>query len=175
MAHKVTLVLIPWVLASACSTSYSPRRTPQARIIIKDGSPAVERDGRLHELGPFLGGAGVIFEPGTRAFEFGEAAQRASDVGTGLYFGGLATVIAGPVVAASALSQDSDENRFSLVFGTALVGLAVSLVGMSFIQQANLSLLDAVNVHNDDTWEMHANAAKNDAQQPPAEPAATDP
>jgi hypothetical protein len=143
------LALTSVVLATACSSSYTPQSRGRVSIMMKDGAITYVRDGKNYEHG-LLGG-------GLRDAVAGNPyAERAADEYTGRMKTGLVGVLAGAACSIGATvyglrkledegSSDSAERTLWLVLGCT----AVMLGGSLYMVSAEPYRWDAINLFND--------------------------
>jgi hypothetical protein len=130
--------------SSACAAAYVPR---PSHYILHDADDRYHRDGQEIGVGLLGGGAERLVSGDARALEHARRAQHQMRLGWGLYGAGFASLFVG---AAAAGAWPHDRLKEGTAFGVMGLGAAVSLVGVWFTMKGGASLVDAINVYNDD-------------------------
>jgi hypothetical protein len=150
-AVGAVLVCTLTLAGAGCSTSYMPRPSSRVQVIMKGGTPAYVRDGKVYEGGIF----GGDLDEAVRGNP--EAESHAKTYQNSMIGGFLATIaggvsLGGGAVLYAASSVDSSSDRSSQkTAGAALVfgGLAAYVVGLVLLSTAQPHHWDAINVYND--------------------------
>ena len=130
--------------SSACAATYVPR---PSHYVVHDADDRYHRDGQEVAVGLLGGGAERLVAGDARALEHARRAQHEMRLGWTLYGVGWASLLVG-AVAAGAWSHD--RLKEGAAFGVMGLGAGVSLVGVWFTMKGGASLVDAINVYNDD-------------------------
>ena len=150
--HTLILSALCFTLASACaSTEYRPRQSERAALTVNSEQYEIVRAGKVYRVGPYWGGVDVAFPEGVPGHEYAVKAERASDIGAVGVLAGLGMTIAASFMFSSSgggLGTSSEEREDILTLN--LGGLAMLIFGASFLSQARVHTLDAINRHNDE-------------------------
>jgi hypothetical protein len=136
--------------ATACATSYKPRPSPRVALVMKDGAPALEKNGQLDKIGPFGGGLVDAVQGHAEAEDHARTYR-------GLMVGGFVTNLLGAATAAGgvgvlAYNEAKDSPSAGLraaSFGMMFGGLGVALAGTILMASAQPHFYDAINLYND--------------------------
>jgi hypothetical protein len=147
------LVPLMMLVATGCSTTYTPRPSARLHMAMSGGEVVLARDGEEYSLGLLGDVTGAVtgvpaavdhadsYETLTIAgFVFGIIGAGASGAGAGVIIGASADLPPG---------QGISDTTIGVGLGLAFGGLALALVGAGFQIAAQPHLLDAVNIYND--------------------------
>jgi len=146
------LVCALTVASTGCSTAYIPRTNSRVQVIMKGGTPAYVREGKVYEGGIFGGDLDEAVKGNPEAESHAKAFQN------GL-IGGFVTTLASAVSLGTGLAlygtnlgrPSSERDPTTQNVGAALIigGLAAEIVGLVLIATAQPHQWDAINVYND--------------------------
>jgi hypothetical protein len=172
LASAVVLVALP-LSTTACSMTYRPADGPRASLVMKDGKPAVIKEGREYEVG-FLGGGledALGNDPAAR--------QQAEDFHDGMVSGfveamggGLGLVAGVSLVSADAAkcvdAQPRCDSQPLLTAGLISLGAGLVLytVGLVTMLRAQPHMYDAINVYNDHVEQREGHFAESRTSSP---------
>ncbi len=148
--HRVVGSVLVCALATGCATTYVPRPSSRVQVIMKGGTPAYMRDGRVYEGGIFGGDLDEAVRGNSEAESHAKAYQNQLLSGFLATLGGGASMVAGVTLYANGRSQSSMDTTQQNVGAALLIGgLAAYITGLVLLTTAQPHQWDAINIYND--------------------------
>ncbi|MSP92940.1 MAG: hypothetical protein EXR79_14245 [Myxococcales bacterium] len=139
--------LLALTVATACSSTYTPRRGPRVSLVLDSGSPALVRDGVTRPLGVLGGGLPDTVADHPGALEHADEFHSRMTTALVMMIGGLGLMTASPVMLQR--SNRGDLDNLGPAAGMLAGGLAIMYGGLFVTLSAQPHLYDAINVYND--------------------------
>jgi hypothetical protein len=134
------------LMATACSSSYVPAKSPRIATVWRGGYPSYYRDGVEYPSGVLLDGVEDAVKGNPRAEEEASTAH-------GLMIGGFVCELAAIGTAAGAIgvavSNDHGDSNDAAAIGLLVGSLVTSITGAILSANAFPHAYDAVNIYND--------------------------
>jgi hypothetical protein len=134
------------LLASGCSSSYTPRAGRRLSIVLSGGQIAYVRDGRMIEHG-ILGGGLVDAVEGVPQAE--EAARIYHRRTVGGFLVGIGGILCSSLAFGRAVSVAEGDHDASTELTVSLGCFAASMAGFAYMGSGAPYLYDAINIYND--------------------------
>jgi hypothetical protein len=151
-AVGAVLVCTLTVASTGCSTAYMPRPSPRVQVIMKGGTPAYVREGKVYEGGIFGGDLDEAVRGNPEAESHARTYQNSMIGGFLATLAGGVSMGGGLVLFAADSAQTSSDRSSSrqMVAGTLVLGgLAAYVAGIVLLSTAQPHHWDAINVYND--------------------------
>jgi hypothetical protein len=126
------------LLTVGCASSYQPRADARVGVVIRHGSIAYTKSGRVSPVGPFGGDLEGLVADAPAATPPARRARHQLEAGVPMYVGGLAGVVVGLLALSGPVGW--------IVIG---VGAATGGTGLCLMGAGVTNGIDAVNIHND--------------------------